>query len=79
MGIVTIGVDIAKNVFQVHGVDTRGKIVLRKRLPQGRFLDFIRSVPSCLVGMEACGSSHYWAREIGKLGHEVKLMPGQYM
>lgn len=79
MSIVTIGIDIAKNVFQVHGVDERGKVIMRKRLSRGRFLDFMGSVPACLVGMEACGSSHHWARELSKLGHEVKLMPGQYV
>lgn len=62
MNIVTIGVDIAKSVFQVHGVDAQGKAVLRKRLTRGRFLDFMRSVPPFLVGIEACGSSNHWAR-----------------
>lgn len=79
MEIVTIGIDIAKTVFQVHGVDAAGDIVLRKRLSRGQFLKFMQSVPPCLVGMEACGAAHYWAREIIKLGHKVKLMPGQYV
>ena len=64
---------------QVHGVDAQGAVVLRKRLSRAQSLKFMQSVPPCLVGMEACGSAHHWGRAISKLGHEVKLMPGQYV
>jgi transposase len=77
--IVTIGIDIAKSVFHVHGVEKSGAVVLRKRLSRGQFLDFMKSVAPCLIGMEACGSAHHWARQIAALGHEVKLMPAQYV
>ena len=75
MQITTIGLDIAKNVFQVHGIDAAEKVVVRKRLRRSQVLKFFASLPPCLVGMEACASSHYWARELTKLGHEVRLMP----
>jgi transposase len=77
--IITIGIDIAKNVFQVHGVDETGGGVVRRQLRRRQVLPFFRRLPACLIGMEACGSSHHWAREIGKLGHEVKLMPPRYV
>jgi len=77
--ITTIGLDLAKNVFQVHGTDERGRGVLRKRLPRSRVLAFFANLEVCVVGMEACGSAHYWAREISALGHEVRLMPPQYV
>ena len=70
----TIGIDIAKRIFQVHGVDKNGKTVLKKKLMRDQVLTFIANVPKCLVGMEACGGANYWAREISKLGHEVKLI-----
>jgi transposase len=79
MQIATIGVDLAKHVFQVHGVDQDGNIVLRKQLRRAQVLGFFAKLPPCLVGMEACGTSHYWAREIATLGHEVRLMPPQYV
>ncbi|HEX7855902.1 MAG TPA: IS110 family transposase [Sphingobium sp.] len=80
MGIVkTIGLELAKNVFQVHGVDGDGVAVLRQRLTRGRMLKFFAKLPSCLIGIEACASSHYWARQLIGLGHEVKLMPAQYV
>lgn len=79
MEIGTLGIDIAKNVFQLHGINSQGEVVLRKRLPRNRVLEFIASLSPCLVGIEACGSSHYWGREIRILGHEVKLMPAQYV
>jgi len=72
--VTTIGLDLAKSVFQVHGVDAGGAVVLRQRLTRGRMLKFFAKLP-CLVGIEACASSHYWARELIALGHEVKLMP----
>ncbi|ULB11839.1 IS110 family transposase [Cereibacter azotoformans] len=77
--VVTVGVDLAKNVFQVHGVDGDGRVVLRRRLRRAEVLKFFGSLAPCLVGMEACASSHYWAREVGRLGHEVRLMPPAYV
>ena len=77
--VTTIGLDLAKSVFQVHGVDESGGAVLRQRLTRGRLLKFFAKLPPCLVGMEACASSHFWARELIALGHEVKLMPAQYV
>jgi len=73
--IITIGLDIAKSVFQVHGVDAAGEVGLRRRLRRGEVLKFFRGLPACLVGMEACGTAHYWARELRTLGHEVRLLP----
>lgn len=73
--ISRIGVDLAKRVFQVHGVDGAGGVVLRRQLRRGEVLKFFRRLPPCLVGMEACATSHYWGREIAALGHEVRLMP----
>jgi len=75
----TIGIDIAKRIFQVHGVNTNGKTVLRKKLIRDQVLIFMANLPKCLVDMEACGSANYWAREISKLGHEVKLMAPQFV
>jgi transposase len=77
MQITTIGLDIAKNVFQVHGIDVSERIVVRKQLRRGQVMKFFEALPPCLVGMEACASAHYWARELGKLGHEVRLMPAK--
>ena len=77
--IATIGLDIAKAVFQVHGVDAAGQIVVRRRLTRGRVLAFFEKLAPCLVGIEACSSSHYWARELIARGHEVRLMPAQYV
>ena len=77
MQITTIGLDIAKNVFQVHGIDAAEKIVVRKQLRRRQMLEFFKALPPCLVGMEACATSHYWARELTKLGHQVRLMPAK--
>jgi len=79
MNITTIGLDIAKNVFQVRGVDGHGKGVLCKKLSRGKVLEFFVNLPPCLIGLEACPGAHYWARELIKLGHTVKLMPAQYV
>ena len=79
MEITTIGLDLAKNVFQVHGVDATGQVVVRRSLRRAQMLPFFARLPSCLVGMEACGTSHYWARELIKLGHQVRLMPPAYV
>ena len=77
--VITIGVDIAKNVFQVHGVDAAGNIAIHKQLRRRGVLSFFGKQPPCLVGMEACASAHHWAREIAALGHEVRLMPASYV
>ncbi len=79
MKITTIGLDLAKNVFQVHGIDAAGEVVVRRALRRGHVLSFFSKLEPCLVGMEACGTSHYWARELSSLGHEVKLMPPAYV
>src|ERR1700674_4736041 len=75
----TIGVDLAKNVLQVHGVATCGKVVFARPLRRKQMLAFFAKEPPCLVGMEACGSAHHWARELMKLGHQVRLMPPKYV
>ena len=77
--ITSIGLDLAKKVFQVHGVDDEGKVVVARKLRRKEVLAFFAKLAPCLVGMEACGSAHYWAREITKLGHTVKLMPPKYV
>ena len=77
--VITIGLDLAKNAFQVHGVDAEGVAVIRQRLTRGRMLKFFAKLPPCLVGIEACATSHYWTRELVVLGHDVKLMPAQYV
>ena len=79
MEITTIGLDLAKSVFQVHAVDADGKVIVRKALRRAQVLPFFKSTPPCLVGMEACGTSHHWARELRRLGHEVRLMPPAYV
>ena len=77
MQISTIGFDLAKNVFQVHGIDAAENVVVRKQLRRGQVIAFFKALPPCLIGMEACATSHYWARELAKLGHEVRLMPAK--
>ena len=79
MKITTIGIDLAKNVFQVHGADARGKPVLKKGLKRTQMLAFFANLTPCLIGMEACGSAHYWARKLEGLGHTVKLMAPQFV
>ena len=79
MEITTIGIDLAKSVFQVHGVDKHGKAVLRKKLDRASMLEFFVKLPPCVIGMEACGSAHYWARKLGAMGHTVKLMAPQFV
>jgi hypothetical protein len=74
----TIGLDIAKRVFQAHGADATGRVVFRKRLMRAKVLEFFAAQPPCLVALEACGGAHYWARELGKLGHTVRLIPPAY-
>ena len=77
MQVTTIGLDIAKNVFQVHGIDANEKVVVRKQLRRGKVMAFFEALPPSLIGMEACATAHYWARELTKLGHEVRLMPAK--
>jgi len=79
MEITTLGIDLAKSVFQLHGVDAAGQIVLMKKLRRNAVLEFMSALPPCLVGIEACGSSHFWAREITALGHDVRLIPPAYV
>jgi len=77
--ITTIGLDIAKSVFQVHGIDAGGQVVIRRQLKRRYVLAFFEKLSPCLVGIEACASSHHWSREIGALGHTVRLMPPAYV
>ena len=77
--ITTIGLDIAKSVFQVHCVDADGKVALRRQLKRRYVLAFFQRLPPCLVGIEACASSHHWSRELQALGHTVRLMPPAYV
>jgi transposase len=77
--VITIGLDLAKHVFQVHGADAEGSPVFNRKLRRSEVLRFFEKLPPCLVGMEACGSAHYWAREIAALGHEVRLIPPAYV
>jgi transposase len=77
--ITTVGLDLAKNVFQIHAVGAAGEVLARRQLRRGELLKFFEKLPACLVGMEACGTSHYWAREIEALGHTVKMMPPAYV
>ena len=77
--VTTIGIDLAKNVFELHGVNRRGKSVLRKTVSRSKLLPTLANLPPCVIGIEACGGAHYWAREIGKLGHEVRIMAPQFV
>ena len=77
--ITTIGLDIAKSVFQVHGVDADGHVIIRRQLKRRQVTAFFQKMPPCLVGIEACASSHYWSRELQALGHSVRLMPPAYV
>ena len=79
MNIKRIGLDIAKQVFQIHGVDRFEKVLVRKQLRRAQVLDYFKGIAPCLIGIEACGSSHYWARELSQLGHHVKLIPAQFV
>ena len=79
MRVTTIGLDIAKSVFQVHGVDEAGEALLTRRFTRRKLLPFFATLPSCLIGIEACATAHHWARELAALGHEVKLMPPAYV
>ncbi len=77
--ITTVGVDLAKSVFQIHGVDAEGSVVLRRQLRRNQMLEFFQRLAPCLVGIEACAGAHHWARELGKFGHDVRLMPPSHV
>src|SRR5215218_1306866 len=79
MPVTRIGLDLAKNVFQAHGDDEHGTVVLRKQLRRREVLTFFASLPPCLIGIEACSASHHWARELTALGHQVRMMPARYV
>ena len=77
--VTTIGIDLAKSVFQVHGVSASGAVVIQRQLRRAQVLPFFKKQPRCLIGMEACATAHHWARQLMALGHEVKLMPPRYV
>mgnify|MGYP003575370723 CR=1 FL=1 len=77
--VTTIGLDIAKSTFQVHRLDAIGEVILRRRLTRARVVAFFAKLAPCLVGIEACATSHHWARELRKVGHDVRLMPPSYV
>lgn len=77
--ITRVGLDIAKNLFQIHGVDKNEKVLLQKQIRRDKMLAFFANRPRCLIGMEACSGAHYWARELTRFGHEVKLMAAQFV
>ena len=79
MNVTTVGLDLAKNVFQVHGIDSTGEVIVAKTLRRRQMMPFFSKLQPCLIGIEACGTSHFWAREITALGHQVKLMPPAYV
>ena len=79
MKITTVGIDLAKNVFQIHGVDERGRAVLRKQLRRGQIAEFFVNLPPCLIGIEACASAHHWGRTLQRFGHTVRLMAPQFV
>ena len=79
MKITTVGIDLAKNVFQVHGIDERGTVLLRKQLRREQMATFFANLPSCVIGMEACGGAHHWARKLQGFGHTVRLMAPQFV
>ena len=79
MLVTTLGIDLAKSAFQLHGIDAEGVVIIRKKLRRSAVINTLRKLPPCLIGMEACATAHYWAREISALGHQVKLMPPAYV
>ena len=79
MKLTTIGIDLAKSVFQVHGTDDKGRAVLKKQLKRAQMAAFFANLPPCRIGLEACGSAHYWARKLQALGHTVQLIAPQYV
>ncbi len=79
MKITTLGLDLAKNVFQIHGINELGKPVIKKQLKRNQLAEFFVNLPPCLIGMEACGGAHHWARKLQGFGHTVKLMAPQFV
>ena len=79
MNIATIGIDLAKNVFQLHAVNSHGKVVLRRQIHRGQMRGFFVNLPPCLIGMEACASAHYWARTLESYGHRVRLIAPHFV
>ena len=79
MKVTTIGIDLAKNLFQLHGVNEFGKTAIQKQIRRDQMAEFFVNLPACLIGMEACGSAHHWARKLQGLGHTVKLMAPQFV
>ena len=79
MEITTVGIDLAKNVFQVHAIGSTGEVLVRRALRRDQVIPFFSKLPRCLIGMEACGTSHHWARELVGLGNEVRLMPDAFV
>src|SRR4029079_11494854 len=79
MQVTTIGLDIAKNVFQLHGVDAAGRVLIRRKVRRNQLLPLLSTVEPCLIGMEACATAHHWARELTVIGHDVRLMPPAYV
>jgi transposase len=79
MKVTTVGIDLAKNIFQVHGVNEHGKPVLKKQLKRHQMVTFFANLPPCVIGMEACASAHFWARKLQALGHTVRLMAPQFV
>src|SRR5205814_200757 len=79
MQVTTIGLDIAKRVFQIHGVDAAGAVVVRRKLRRSELLQFFARIAPCLIGIEACATAHFWARELSALGHQVRLVPPSYV
>jgi transposase len=79
MTVTTIGLDIAKSVFQIHGINCEGRVTLRRRVHRHRLFDLLASLPACRIGIEACSGAHYWARRLSALGHDVRLIPPQYV
>ena len=79
MKLTTFGIDLAKNVFQVHGTDEHGKVLVKKQLRRDQMATFFVNLPPCLIGMEACGTAHYWARKLQAMGHTVRLMAPQFV
>ena len=77
--ITTLGIDLAKSVFQLHCVGADGRVLLRRQLRRSQMLEFFQRLPSCLIGIEACANAHYWARELAKFGHDVRLMQPSYV
>ena len=79
MNITTVGLDLAKNVFQIHAIDADGVITVRRRLRRSQVRKFFMDLKPCLIGMEACGTAHFWARELAALGHKIKIIPPSYV